>query len=218
MSRNAVLCVSALTLSLLAGCSTTAEVTSYLPEDTKIIVRFLANDLPLPDNSSVRRTGTVITGSGSNWAGRLELTAPQTPGQLMRFFAEGVVGAGWTLKATTVSSTIILVIEKDGRVGAIEIADSRPVISSGGLLGLAGNTGRSASTETEVRISVNHKDAVQDQAPFEGGTLLSALIPTMPLTMPPSQPRQPATATLVEPVVASVPTLPVASTAALPAQ
>jgi hypothetical protein len=176
MSRNAVLCVSALTLSLLAGCSTTAEVASYLPEDTKIIVRFLANDLPLPDNSSVKRTGTVITGSGSNWAGRLELTAPQTPGQLMRFFAEGVVGAGWTLKATTVSSTIILVIEKDGRVGAIEIADSRPVISQGGLLGglSAGTTGN--SNETDVRISVNHKDAVQDQAPFEGGTLLSQVL------------------------------------------
>jgi hypothetical protein len=30
--------------------------------------------------------------------------------------------------------------------------------------------------ETEVRISVNHKDAVQDQAPFEGGTLLSQVL------------------------------------------
>ncbi len=179
MSRNAVLCVSALTLSLLAGCSTTAEVASYLPEDTKIIVRFLANDLPLPDNSSVKRTGTVITGSGSNWAGRLELTAPQTPGQLMRFFAEGAVGAGWTLKATTVSSTIILVIEKGGRVGAIEIADSRPVVAQGGLLGLGGNT--NAGAETEVRISVNHKDAVQDQTPFEGGALLSSLSTTASL-------------------------------------
>lgn len=208
MSRNAVLCVSALTLSLLAGCSTTAEVASYLPEDTKIIVRFLANDLPLPDNSSVKRTGTVITGSGSNWAGRLELTAPQTPGQLMRFFAEGVVGAGWTLKATTVSSTIILVIEKDGRVGAIEIADSRPVIAQGGLLGGLGSAGGD-SAETEVRISVNHKDAVQDQAPFEGGTLLSTLTPqtlSLATTVPPV-----ATSSLVS-------NSPAVSTAALPPQ
>ncbi len=158
---------------LVAGCTTASTIASYLPEDTKIIVRFLANDLPLPDNSSVKRTGTVITGSGSNWAGRLELTAPQTPGQLMRFFAEGAVGAGWTLKATTVSSTIILVIEKGGRVGAIEIADSRPVVAQGGLLGLGANT--NAGAETEVRISVNHKDAVQDQTPFEGGALLSSL-------------------------------------------
>jgi len=177
MSRNAVLCVSALTLSLLAGCSTTAEVASYLPEDTKIIVRFLANDLPLPDNSSVKRTGTVITGSGSNWAGRLELTAPQTPGQLMRFFAEGAVGAGWTLKATTVSSTIILVMEKGGRVGSIEIADSRINSANTGLFGGGGTS----STETEVRISVNHKDAVQDQTPFEGGALLSSLSTTASL-------------------------------------
>jgi hypothetical protein len=173
MSRFAPLSVALFALLTITGCTTASTIASYLPEDTKIIVRFLANDLPLPDNSSVKRTGTVITGSGSNWAGRLELTAPQTPGQLMRFFAEGAVGAGWTLKATTVSSTIILVIEKGGRVGAIEIADSRPVVAQGGLLGLVGNT--NAGAETEVRVSVNHKDAVQDQTPFEGGSLLSAL-------------------------------------------
>jgi hypothetical protein len=101
----------------------------------------------------------------------------------MRFFAEGVVGAGWTLKATTVSSTIILVIEKDGRVGAIEIADSRPVISSGGLLGTLGSNAGDVG-ETEVRISVNHKDAVQDQAPFEGGTLLSQVLFNPPAPEP----------------------------------
>ena len=115
MSRFARACVVVVALLTITGCTTASTIASYLPEDTKIIVRFLANDLPLPDNSSVKRSGTVITGSGSNWAGRLELTAPQTPGQLMRFFAEGAVGAGWTLKATTVSSTIILVMEKGGR-------------------------------------------------------------------------------------------------------
>ena len=179
MSRFAPLSVALVALLTITGCTTASTIASYLPEDTKIIVRFLANDLPLPDNSSVKRTGTVITGSGSNWAGRLELTAPQTPGQLMRFFAEGAVGAGWTLKATTVSSTIILVIEKGGRVGAIEIADSRPVVAQSGLLGLGGNA--NAGAETEVRISVNHKDAVQDQTPFEGGALLSSLSTTASL-------------------------------------
>lgn len=179
MSRFARACVVVVALLTITGCTTASTIASYLPEDTKIIVRFLANDLPLPDNSSVKRTGTVITGSGSNWAGRLELKAPQTPGQLMQFFAEGAVGAGWTLKATTVSSTIILVIEKGGRVGAIEIADSRPVVAQSGLLGLGGNTG--AGAETEVRISVNHKDAVQDQTPFEGGALLSSLSATTSL-------------------------------------
>jgi len=178
MSRFARACVVVAALLTITGCTTASTIASYLPEDTKIIVRFLANDLPLPDNSSVKRSGTVITGSGSNWAGRLELTAPQTPGQLMRFFAEGAVGAGWTLKATTVSSTIILVMEKGGRVGSIEIADSRSVTAGGGLFGLGSG---SSSSETEVRISVNHKDAVQDQTPFEGGALLSSLSATTSL-------------------------------------
>jgi len=177
MSRFAPLSVALVALLTITGCTTASTIASYLPEDTKIIVRFLANDLPLPDNSSVKRTGTVITGSGSNWAGRLELTAPQTPGQLMRFFAEGAVGAGWTLKATTVSSTIILVMEKGGRVGSIEIADSPINSASTGLFGVGGTS----STETEVRISVNHKDAVQDQTPFEGGALLSSLSTTASL-------------------------------------
>ena len=178
MSRFAPLSVALVALLTITGCTTASTIASYLPEDTKIIVRFLANDLPLPDNSSVKRTGTVITGSGSNWAGRLELTAPQTPGQLMRFFAEGAVGAGWTLKATTVSSTIILVMEKGGRVGSIEIADSRINSANTGLFGVGGTS----STETEVRISVNHKDAVQDQAPFEGGALLSSF--SAPASLP----------------------------------
>jgi phosphoribosylformylglycinamidine (FGAM) synthase-like enzyme len=46
-------------------------------------------------------------------------------------------------------------------------------VAQSGLLGFGGNTG--AGAETEVRISVNHKDAVQDQTPFEGGSLMSAL-------------------------------------------
>jgi hypothetical protein len=96
----------------------------------------------------------------------------------MRFFAEGAVGAGWTLKATTVSSTIILVMEKSGRVGSIEIADSRSVTEGGGIFGLGSGA---SSSETEVRISVNHKDAVQDQTPFEGGALLSSLSATSSL-------------------------------------
>jgi hypothetical protein len=171
MSRNLFAGVGAVALLAISGCTSTTTLSSYLPEDTKIIVRFLANDLPLPDSSSINRSGTVITGSGNNWAGRIELTAPQTPGQLMRFFAEGAVRAGWALKSTTVSSTIILVMEKEGRVGAIEIADTRSRNEGGGLLGLGGG---SSSTETEVRISVNHKDAVQDQTPFEGGALLSS--------------------------------------------
>ena len=178
MSRLRLSLALAIAALCFAGCTTSSTIASYLPEDTKIIVRFLANDLPLPDNSSVKRTGTVITGSGSNWAGRLELTAPQKPGQLMRFFAEGAVGAGWTLKATTVSSTIILVMEKSGRVGSIEIADSRSVTEGGGIFGLGSGA---SSSETEVRISVNHKDAVQDQTPFEGGALLSSLSATSSL-------------------------------------
>ena len=59
----------------------------------------------------------------------------------------------------------------------IEIADSRVNSANAGLFGVGGTS----STETEVRISVNHKDAVQNQMPFEGGALLSSLSATVSL-------------------------------------
>lgn len=154
---------------LIAGCTPqTALLESFLPEDTKIIVQRVARDMPIPEEATVSLSGTVITGSGSNWVGRIELTDAQTPGQLTRFFVNGAVASGWTMTTSTIARTITLNFERNGRKATILIDGAREV-SGGGFLGLSsGNdTGR-----TRVTISVNHDGAVEDQTPFR--TLLPA--------------------------------------------
>ena len=147
----------------LAGCSPQAALLdSFLPEDTKTIIQRVAKDIPLPDDAAVSLAGTVITGSGNNWVGRLELTDPQSAGELTRFFVNGAVGAGWTLATSTIARTITLNFERGGRKATILIDGAREG-GGGGFLGLGGggNQGR-----TRVTISVNHEGAVEDQTPF----------------------------------------------------
>lgn len=147
---------------LVVGCSPqTALLESFLPEDTKIIIQRVARDIPLPENATVSLAGTVITGTGNNWVGRLELTDEQSPGELTRFFVNGAVAAGWALTTSTIARTITLNFERNGRKATILIDGAREN-TGGGFLGLGGgNQGRS-----RVTISVNHEGAVQDQTPF----------------------------------------------------
>ena len=181
---------------LCAGCvSQTDLVASFLPEDTKIIIQRIAKDMPLPDTATVSLSGTVISGSGNNWVGRIELTDAQTPGQLTRFFVNGAVSAGWTLTASTIAKTITLNLERDGRMATILIDGDR-VPRSAGLFGLGG--GNAAQGTTGVTISVNHKDGVEDQTPFRDivpgvGGASAALVPS---SVPTSALLPPSTANL----------------------
>jgi len=127
--------------------------------------------------------GTVITGTGDNWVGCLELHNEQTPGSLTRFFVNGAVGAGWTLTTSTIARTITLNFERNGRKATILIDGAREN-TGGGFLGLGGG---GSEGRTRVTISVNHEGAVQDQTPFRlplpgvggaGASLNPALTPT----------------------------------------
>jgi hypothetical protein len=182
--------VVAATLATLfvVGCSPqTALLESFLPEDTKIIVQRVARDIPIPENATVSLYGTVITGTGDNWVGRLELTDEQSPGELTRFYVNGADGAGWTLTTSTIARTITLNLERNGRKATILIDGAREN-TGGGFLGLgSGGEGR-----TRVTISVNHEGAVQDQTPFRiplpgvggaGASLSPALPPTAANTL-----------------------------------
>lgn len=161
--KKALASAVAVATVLFAGCTPqTALLESFVPEDTKTIIQRVAKDVPLPEGSSVSLNGTVITGSGNNWVGRIELSDPQTPGELMRFFVNGTVAAGWTLTTTTIARTITLNMERNGRRATILI-DGALAVSSGGLFGLGGG-GQGGSTR--VSISVNHEGAVEDQTPF----------------------------------------------------
>lgn len=170
---------------LIGGCSPqTALLESFVPEDTKTIIQRVAKDVPLPENASVSLNGTVITGSGNNWVGRIELVDQQTPGELMRFFVNGTVAAGWSLTTTTIARTITLTMERNGRKASILIDGAMG--PTGGLFGIGGSGGD--GRRSRVTISVNHEGAVEDQTPFRiltpavGGGASTFNLPTVPPT------------------------------------
>lgn len=172
-------------LSAVGGCAVGSNALRYEP-DTKMVVEFMAFDLPLPDSAELDLGGTVVAGSGENWSGRIALVDSQTRGELLRFFAETGVEAGWTLRSTTVSDRMTLVLEKDERVASIEIGGS----SQAGTVGLFG-TGGGSDGRTPVSITVNHKGAVETQRPFSPGAftlpnVLPESSPTLPLSTPES--------------------------------
>ena len=168
-----------LMVSAIGGCAVGSNALRYEP-DTKMVVEFMAFDLPLPDSAELDLGGTVVAGSGENWSGRIALVDSQTRGELLRFFAETGVEAGWTLRSTTVSDRMTLVLEKDERVASIEIGGS----SQAGTVGLFG-TGGGNDGRTPVSITVNHKGAVETQRPFSPGAF------TMPNVLPESSPTPP---------------------------
>lgn len=183
--KRALIATASLATLLLVGCTPqNALLDSFLPEDTKIIIQRIAKDIPLPDNATVSLAGTVITGSGNNWVGRLELTDQQSPGELTRFFVNGAVGAGWTLNTSTIARTITLNFERNGRKATILIDGARED-TRGGFLGLGG--GGNNDGRTRVTISVNHEGAVEDQTPFRivlpsatSAVLEPARVPALP--------------------------------------
>lgn len=147
----------ALVLVLLSavGCSTFSD---RYQDDTKLIISYLLYDLPLPATAEIQKSQTVILGTGGGWAGRIALSATESPAELLKFFSQSTVGSGWTMTASTVSDQIILVFGKESRVATIEI------FRNSFLEGMSMLGGR----QTDVTISVHHPNAVQSQSPFDG--------------------------------------------------
>lgn len=148
-------CTVILLLGVLTGCSSFSD---RYQDDTKLIISYLLYDLPLPESSEIQKSQTVILGTGAGWAGRIALSAGQSPAELLKYFSTSTVGSGWTMTASTVSDQIILVFEKESRVATIEI------FRNSFLEGVSMFGGR----ETDVTISVHHPNAIQSQSPFDG--------------------------------------------------
>ena len=115
-------CLSLLViLVFLSGCVEINRRPAISPDDTKMIVDALIDDLPLPPNSRIRKRESVILGSGVGWGGRIGIDDPLTPAETLLFFRDAVVESGWFLTSSTVGNSIIMVIEKPDRVATIEI-------------------------------------------------------------------------------------------------
>lgn len=168
---------------VLSGCALQGALEpSFVADDARTVIQRTAKDMPLPESATVFLGGTVVTGSGNNWAGRIDFIDPQRPLQLMRFFVDRVVAAGWTYTSSTIAKTVTLNFQRNGRRATIWIYGQDA--SGGGFLGLGGggNDGLQIGP-SRVTIAVNHADSIEEQGPFRD---LPALVPVEPVAPPPA--------------------------------
>ncbi|MEI7430184.1 MAG: hypothetical protein WCL27_06980 [Betaproteobacteria bacterium] len=129
----------------VAGCSSIAPSSM---ENLDSVQQQLLGDMPLPKGSKIDNNHSLILGSGSNWAGRIVLVAPQGPTNTFSFFRDQFPAAGWTGVSSIKAKTSILVFTKQDRTVTIELTDS-------GVL----------SNATEVFLTAAPKGGAQDRMP-----------------------------------------------------
>ncbi len=143
-------------LSLVSSCS--IFVDEYQTNQKKVI-EFLLSDLPIPEDSSIKRDSTVLLGNGDNVSGRIMLDTSSSPAENLIFYTEEALASGWELMSSKVGEEITLIYFKNGRYATLEM---RPKRSIGGFI--AGSVGSS------INISISHPDSVTLENPFLGLT------------------------------------------------
>lgn len=148
--------ISIIVLFLASGCS--IFVDEYQTNQKKVI-EFLLSDLPIPEDSTIKRDSTVLLGNGDNVSGRIMLDTSLSPAENLIFYSEEAVASGWELMSSKVGEEITLVYFKNGRYATLEMQPKR---TFGGFI--AGSVGSS------VNISISHQDSVTLENPFLGLT------------------------------------------------
>ena len=143
-------------LFLISGCS--IFVDEYQTNQKKVI-QFLLSDLPIPEDSTIKRDSTVLLGNGDNVSGRIMLDTSSSPAENLIFYTEEALASGWELMSSKVGEEITLIYFKNGRYATLEM---RPKRSIGGFI--AGSVGSS------INISISHPDSVTLENPFLGLT------------------------------------------------
>jgi len=148
--------ISILFLFMASGCS--IFVDEYQTNQKKVI-EFLLSDLPIPEDSSIKRDSTVLLGNGDNVSGRIILDTSSSPAENLIFYSEEALASGWELMSSKVGEEITLIYFKNGRYATLEMQPKR---SFGGFI--AGSVGSS------INISISHPDSVTLENPFLGLT------------------------------------------------
>ena len=146
--------ISILFLFMASSCS--IFVDEYQINQKKVI-EFLLSDLPIPEDSSIKRDSTVLLGNGDNVSGRIMLDTSSSPAENLIFYSEEALSSGWELMSSKVGEEITLIYFKNGRYATLEMQPKR---SFGGFI--AGNVGSS------INISISHPDSVTLENPFLG--------------------------------------------------
>ena len=147
--------VFSLVFLLLFTTSCSLFVDEYQVNSRKVIA-YLLEDLPIPDDADIIKYPTVLLGTGDSISGRIILESGYSPAENLIFYGTETLTTGWQLVSSKVGEEVTLVYFKNGRYATLEMKPRRPV--SGFIAGDVGS---------DIVISVVHPDAIADQNPYD---------------------------------------------------
>lgn len=106
----------------LAACAGTGMMAGQTERVEKYKTGMLAG-FPLPQEARIAQDHSLILGEGEDWAGRIEIHAPQTSGEAVNFFMQQYPPAGWTLVSSIKAKNSILVFVQAKKSVTLEISD-----------------------------------------------------------------------------------------------
>ena len=139
---------------LLFSTSCSLFVDEYQVNSRKVIA-YLLEDLPLPDDADIIKLPTVLLGTGDSISGRIILESGYSPAENLIFYGNETLTTGWQLISSKVGEEVTLIYFKNGRYATLEM---KPRSTVAGFI--AGDVG------SDIVISVVHPDAVANQNPY----------------------------------------------------
>ena len=147
--------IFSLVFLLLFSTSCSLFVDEYQVNSRKVIA-YLLEDLPIPDDADIIKYPTVLLGTGDSISGRIILQSGYSPAENLIFYGSETLTTGWQLVSSKVGEEVTLVYFKNGRYATLEM---KPRRTAAGFI--AGDVG------SEIVISVVHPDAIANQNPYD---------------------------------------------------
>ena len=147
--------IFALVFLLLFSTSCSLFVDEYQVNSRKVIA-YLLEDLPIPDDADIIKYPTVLLGTGDSISGRIILQSGYSPAEDLIFYGSETLTTGWQLVSSKVGEEVTLVYFKNGRYATLEM---KPRRTAAGFI--AGDVG------SDIVISVVHPDAIANQNPYD---------------------------------------------------
>jgi len=147
--------ILSLVFLLLFSTSCSLFVDEYQVNSRKVIA-YLLEDLPIPDDADIIKYPTVLLGTGDSISGRIILQSGYSPAENLIFYGSETLTTGWQLVSSKVGEEVTLVYFKNGRYATLEM---KPRRTAAGFI--AGDVG------SDIVISVVHPDAIANQNPYD---------------------------------------------------
>ena len=147
--------IFSLVFLLLFSTSCSLFVDEYQVNSRKVIA-YLLEDLPIPDDADIIKYPTVLLGTGDSISGRIILQSGYSPAENLIFYGSETLTTGWQLVSSKVGEEVTLVYFKNGRYATLEM---KPRRTAAGFI--AGDVG------SDIVISVVHPDAIANQNPYD---------------------------------------------------